>query len=236
MTDGAARAPGQEVDAALGPQSVHRALEVLTHVVEHGPIALSDTARASKLPTSTTMRMLRALEHWGYVSRSSDGLYSLGSRFVQSRVFNDHARAEDLLDFSAPIMQRLTEQTSESSYLAVPGPAGTCTFLREVQSSLPIRHVGFDGWEGRTVSMAGSVAGEIFDRRTPAVGYVVMDAVEDPDATVVGAPVIDPNGTPIAAISVAGPSFRMGEESIPGIGHLIIAAADELADRLFSGA
>lgn len=234
MTEGST--PSHEVDASLGPQSVHRALEVLTHVVDNGPIALSDTARASKLPTSTTMRMLRALEHWGYVSRSSNGLYSIGSRFVQSRVFNENARAEDLLDHSAPIMQRLTEETSESSYLAVPGPAGTCTFLREVQSSLPIRHVGFDGWEGRTVPMAGSVTGEVLDRRTPEIGYVVMRAVEDPDATVVGAPVFDTTDAPIAAMSVAGPSFRMAEESIFRIGELVKAAADELTELLLERA
>ncbi|WP_430408096.1 helix-turn-helix domain-containing protein [Glutamicibacter halophytocola] len=38
---------------------------------DHG--ALVTLARASNLPTSTTSRMLRVLEHWGYVSRASDG-------------------------------------------------------------------------------------------------------------------------------------------------------------------
>ena len=232
MADESTAAPGQELDPSLGPQAVHRALEVLTRVVDHGPLALSDIARASKLPTSTTLRMLRALEHWGYVSRASDSQYSLGQRFVQSRVSNEHSRAEDLLDLSAPIMQRLTRDTSESSYLAVPGPANTCTFLREVQSPLPIRHVGFDGWAGRTVSMAGSVAGEIFDRRTPEAGYVVMAAVDDPDATVIGSPVLDAEGAPIAAISIAGPSFRMGPDGVADLGETVRAAANELARLL----
>lgn len=221
-----------EVDASLGPQAVHRALEVLTLVVDHGPTALSDVARASRLPTSTTMRMLRALEHWGYVSRGTDGRYSLGVRFVQSTISNENARAEELIDLSAAVMQQLTAETQESSYLAVPGPANTCTFLREVQSPLPIRHVGFDGWVGRTVSMTGSVVGEIFEGRVPGAGYVVMPAVDDPDATVVGAPVHGANGEVIAAISVAGPGYRMDEARIADFGRAVIAAAAELSAQL----
>ncbi|MFD5224489.1 IclR family transcriptional regulator [Microbacterium sp. NPDC058342] len=232
MAGSAADGAGAEVDASLGPQSVHRALEVLTHVVDHGPLALSDIARASRLPTSTTLRMLRALEHWGYASRGTDGRYSPGVRFVQSTMSNDNARAEELIDLSAALMQRLTAQTQESSYLAIPGPANTCTFLREVQSPLPIRHVGFDGWAGRTVPMSGSVVGEIFENRTPEEGYVVMAAVDDPDATVVGAPVHGSGGAIIAAISVAGPRYRMDGSRIAEFGHTVVAAAQELTAQL----
>jgi len=178
--------------------------------------------------------MPRVLEHWGYVSRASDGQYSLGQRFVQSRVVNDQTSVEDLIDASGPIMGLLTEQTSESSYLAVPSPANTCTFLREVQSSLPIRYVGFDGWEGRTVPMGGSVTGEVLEGRVPDPGYVVMVAVEDPDATVIGAPVRNAQGRIVAALSIAGPSFQMGEQAVAALGAAVCSAADELSAQLDS--
>ncbi|MGQ3382419.1 IclR family transcriptional regulator [Glutamicibacter sp. TV12E] len=196
------------------------------------PLSLS--AIASNLPRSITSRMLRVLEHWGYVSRASDGQYSLGQRFVQSRVVNDQTSVEDLIDASGPIMGLLTEQTSESSYLAVPSPANTCTFLREVQSSLPIRYVGFDGWEGRTVPMGGSVTGEVLEGRVPDPGYVVMVAVEDSDATVIGAPVRNAQGRIIAALSIAGPSFRMGEQAVAALGAAVCSAAEELSAQLDS--
>ncbi|WP_075201016.1 IclR family transcriptional regulator [Leucobacter celer] len=234
MADKATAAHGQEVDASLGPQAVHRALEILTLVVDRGPLPLSDLARAGKLPTSTTLRMLRALESWGYVSRASDGRYSLGRRFIQSRVSAEAARPEDLIDLSAPVMRRLTATTSESSYLAVPGPANTCTFLREVQSPLPIRHVGFDGWEGRTVSMTGSAAGEVFDGRVPESGYVVMAAVDDADSTVIAAPVLAEDGRRVAALSIAGPSFRLPPGKVDEMGEAVKAAAAELTASLGS--
>lgn len=224
-----------EVDAALGPQSVHRALEILTLVVEGGPLPLSDIARASGLPASTTLRMLRALETWNYVSRSKNGQYSVGQRFVQSRISGEGIRAEDLLDLSAPLMQRLTAQTMETSYLAVPGPARTCTFLREVQSSLPIRYVGFDGWEGRTVARDGSVTGEIIDGGTPDAGFLVMGAVDDPETiTVIGAPVKDESGAVIAVLSIAGPSYRIGEDDQTRLGELVLKASLELSEQLLA--
>lgn len=221
-----------EVDASLGPQAVHRALGVLTLVVEEGPLTLSDIARSSALPPSTTLRMLRALESWGYVSRSSDGRYILGERFVQSRVSAVDVQLEHLVDFSEPVMRALTAATSESSYLAVAGPANTCTFLREVQSPLPIRHVGFDAWAGRTVPMAGSATGEVLEGRVPEQGFVVMPAVNDPDSIVVGAPVLDPGGVCLAALSIAGPRFRMPEDRVAAHGEAVKAAAAELAALL----
>ncbi|MGO1435393.1 MAG: helix-turn-helix domain-containing protein [Canibacter sp.] len=222
-----------EVDASLGPQTVHRALEVLTIVVDNGPLPLSNIARKCGLPASTTMRMLRALEHWGYVVRLSNGQYSIGLRFVQSRVEAALPRAEELIALSGEIMQQLTRETLESSYLAVSGPAfGTCTFLREEQSSLPIRFVGFNGWEGRTVSSSGSVAGEIFESGVPETGYLVKAAVTDPDSTTIGAPVVTQNGATIAVLSIAGPSFRMPKETVALHGERVKAAALKLAQAL----
>ncbi|MBK0417899.1 helix-turn-helix domain-containing protein [Leucobacter sp. CSA1] len=229
-------ASGPEVDASNGPQAVHRALEVLTLVVDSGPLTLSDIARASGLPTSTTMRMLRALETWGYVFRSADGRYDTGSRFVQSRVSADGARPEDLIDLSAAVMQRLTQVTLESSYLAVAGPANTCTFLREVQSPLPIRHVRFDGWEGRTVPMAGSVVEEVLEGRIPETGFVVNAAVADPDSVVLGAPVYSVDGACVAVLEVTGPRFRMPDDVVAAHGEALKAAASELSELLVRGA
>ena len=238
MKDGSAEGGTLETDAATdssaGPRAVHRALELLTRVVEEGPQPLSELARASGLPTSTTLRILRALEHWGYISRTNEHQYEPGRRFVESRITAEPPRSEELIDASAEVLQRLAADTSESSYLAVPGPAHTCIYLREVQSDQPIRHVGFSGWAGRTVPMAHSAVGEVLEGRTPEVGYAVLDAVVTPEATVIAAPVLDTSGI-IAALSIVGPSFRMSSAVIRELGPRVRAAADELT-RLMSGA
>jgi len=222
----------ETADSGTGPRAVHRALELLSIVGESGPLALSDLARASGLPASTALRSLRALEHWDYVTRLDDGRYATGPRFARYRFEAEPAAAEDLIDASADILQGLTRDTGESSYLAVPGPGRTCIYLREVQSDQPIRHVGFAGWTGRTVSSEGSAVGAVLDGGSPTHGYLAMDAVLAPDATVVAAPVRDAHGAVIAAVSIVGPSFRMGEEAVGALGPVVRDAARALTARM----
>ncbi|WP_053388116.1 IclR family transcriptional regulator [Leucobacter japonicus] len=227
--EGANEAPSGESGA--GPRAVHRALELLSIVVDRGPLPLTELARASGLATSTALRSLRALEHWDYVGRGTDGSYAIGARFAKSMFSADAPTAEDLVDRSATILQRLTDDTGESSYLTVPGPAHTCLYLREVQSEQPIRHVGFSGWAGRTVRADGSAVGEVLAGATPAVGYLVMDALLAPDATVIAAPVRD-NEEIVAAISIVGPSFRMGADAVTRFGPMVQSAANALTAAL----
>lgn len=216
-------------DAATGPRAVHRALELLTSVVESGPIALSDLARMVELPPSTAMRMLRALEHWDYVGKDTDGRYVTGVRFARAAFDAEPASAQALNDLGAPVLRDLTAETGESTYLAVEGAANTCVYLREVQSTHPIRHVGFGEWEGRAVPMGDSAVGDVLTRPVSEPGYVVKDALLTPEATVVAAPVIAASSRAvIAAISVVGPSYRMTPERIAECGRLAVASSARL--------
>lgn len=224
----AAEERAEALDSGSGPRSVHRALELLTIVVETGPQPLTELARASGLPTSTTMRSLRALEHWGYVARTADGGYVSGHRFARSRFDAEPATAEHLFERSAEVLQRLTDLSGESSYLTVRGPGRSCIYLREVQSDQPIRHVGFAGWAGRTVQMDGSAVGAVLDGETPDTGFVTLGAVSAPDATVIAAPVLDSEGAIVAALSIVGPSFRMGADRVQQLGGLVRDAAQNL--------
>ena len=215
-----------------GPRAVHRALELLTRVVDSGPLTLSALARQAELPASTTMRMLRVLEHWNYITKTDDGRFVVGARFAQSRFSPEPASVETLNDRAAPILDALTAETGESSYLSVRGTANTCVYLREVQSTHPIRHVGFTGWQGRTVPMTGSAVAEVFEGRIPECGYVVKSAVVTPEARVIAAPVRTASGDVLAVISIVGPSYRLGEAEIAGAGPMIVAAAEKLSGSL----
>ena len=228
----AAEERAESLDPGSGPRAVHRALELLTIVVESGPQPLTELARASDLPTSTTLRSLRALEHWGYVARTADGGYVAGHRFARSRFDAEPASAEHLFERSGEVLQGLTDRSGESSYLTVRGPGRSCIYLREVQSDQPIRHVGFAGWAGRTVQMDGSAVGAVLDGDTPESGFVTLGAVSAPDATVIAAPVLDSEGAIVAAISIVGPSFRMGADRVQELGALVRDAADNLTDAL----
>ena len=133
------------------------------------------------------------------------------------------------------MLQQLTDRSGESSYLTVHGPGRSCIYLREVQSDQPIRHVGFAGWAGRTVQMDGSAVGAVLDGETPENGFVTLEALLAPDATVVAAPVYDSEDAIVAAISIVGPSFRMGADHVQELGVLVRDAAQDLTRALRSG-
>lgn len=224
---------GSTNESSNGPRAVHRALELLSLVIDRDePGSLLDLANAAGLPSSTALRNLRALEHWGFVFRDDDGGYSPGPRFVNSQIPVGSDASADLIELSLPYLEETSRRTGESSYLAIPGPAGTCIYLREVQTTQPIRFVGFDGWTGRTVSRAGSAVGEILDGRVPEHGYCVLPAALTPEAHVIAAPIRDGSGEIIAALSIAGPSFRLDRAGAAAQGPVVRSIADAIGKRL----
>jgi DNA-binding IclR family transcriptional regulator len=209
---------------------------MLSHVIDHGPQTLTELARASDLPASTTLRITRALEEWAFLARAADGRFEAGPRFVRSRVTVDTQRSEDLTGLATPIMRRLTAETRETSYLAVPGPARTCVYLREIQSEEPVRYVGSAGWTGRVVPLDDSAVGQVLDGNVSAGGYCVRPAALAPEATVVAAPVWGADDQIIAVLSIAGPTFRMTDTAVEHHGPRVVQAAADLRDELLGTA
>lgn len=221
-----------QAESANGPRSVHRALLVLTHVVEHGPQTLSMLARSVELPASTVLRLLRALEEWGFVAKDDEGQYEMGARFANTRLASQPVLPPSLVDLSVPILTELMKLTGESSYLSVPGPAQSYLYLREVQSDQPIRHVGLSGWAGRFVPMEGSAVGHALRGEVPAGDYSALQAVITKDATVIAAPVRDRSGEIVGALSIVGPSFRLSGASEAECGRIVVEAAARLETQL----
>ena len=60
-------------------------------------------------------------------------------------------------------------------------------------------------------------------------GYAVDNEEFEPGLRCIGAPVRDYRGEVIAALSIAGPSFRIGGQQIAALSQLVMAAADRLS-------
>jgi DNA-binding IclR family transcriptional regulator len=95
-----------------------RALAVLAAFdADHTRLSLSDLARRSGLPLSTTFRLVAELEHWRAVEREPDGRYTVGFRVWElgrlAPVNNGIREA------AVPFMQDLYELTRENVHLAV---------------------------------------------------------------------------------------------------------------------
>lgn len=223
-----------ESDGSLGPRAVHRALHVLTLVIDHGPSTLADLAAASELPASTTMRILRALDHWGFVHRTEANLYELGSKFMTSQIDPSLTADATLAELAYGFLTEASEYTKETVYFVIPGPAGTCVYIHEIESKQPVRFVGFDGWTGRVVPRKGSAVGAVLDRPAPEAGYVAMEAALTPEAISIAAPVLDADGTAVGALSISGPSFRVTGGIVEDYGTFLAGLAGRFSDVIRS--
>lgn len=101
-----------------GPSVASRVLAILSSFDEtHTSLTLSDIARRSGLPLSTTHRLLAELEKWEAVDRSPDGVYRVGRRLWQLGTLAPVQR--ELREVALSPMQDLYVATHENVTLAV---------------------------------------------------------------------------------------------------------------------
>lgn len=223
------------------PRSVGRVLDALEAVLAAGSCNLTTVAHDIGLTPTTTLRHLRALEARGYLARDDAGSFSAGPRILRiAAALNGDGPLDRLLVAVQPHLDRLAIETGESAYLAVgdghaggDGPtvgAGTATYVACAESPRMIRHVG---WVGQDVPLAGTAVGRAL--ADPGVVHVRTGAVE-PDTTAlsIGLPVGGPVGPAsdnglTAALSVIGPTSRLGEDDVRRITVALGRVVDDLA-------
>lgn len=98
-------------------RTVDDALTVLEAVGTTRGATLSELARATGLTTSKTFRLLAVLEARGYLERRAGKAYDLGPKLLH--LGHRAARGHALVRAAAPVLDRLTERSGESTLLAV---------------------------------------------------------------------------------------------------------------------
>ncbi|MDX6620739.1 MAG: IclR family transcriptional regulator, acetate operon repressor [Gaiellales bacterium] len=242
-----------------GSQAIERAAQLLVLVLEQErPTTLGELARLTELPKSTTSRLVAALERNSLVQRdSARGAIRPGPavlRFAQRGV--DDA---DLIELAQPVLHALAAETGETINLAILTPTGV-NHLVQVDSRHLIgaaswvgRGVALHPAANGKIFLAAGVAelppGEL-ERFTPhtitdrahlagaldtirAVGYATAIDELEVGLSAVAAPVRGgPNGSCVAALSISGPSFRLGASRLDRLGALLIEQAVVLSTRL----
>jgi DNA-binding IclR family transcriptional regulator len=69
-------------------------------------------------------------------------------------------------------------------------------------------------------------------RVTRERGFAISEQEYEKDIHAVAAPILGANGYPVAAIAIAGPSFRLSRERMLTLGHLSRATADAIAQDM----
>ncbi|MCP3937808.1 MAG: IclR family transcriptional regulator [Actinomycetia bacterium] len=198
----------------------------LLRAVESSPKTLGELVEETGFSRATTHRLLSALVDHQILRRSGESRFELGWSLIPlGRTASERL---PLSRAARPVLEILRDRSGESTQLYVEeGGQRVCVLALDSPDEL------------RTVVAVGSrlpmdkgSAGAALSGRVEPKGWVQSVGERAPGVAAVSAPVLLPDGSVVAAVSVSGPIERLGE--VPGLryGESVLAAAVDLSERL----
>jgi DNA-binding IclR family transcriptional regulator len=230
-----------DADATAGTiRAVERAIMVLCAFSRETPtLGVTEIAEKLKLTKSTVHRMLQVLLAHGLVAQDpARRQYTLGYRIL-ALAQAVPPKANDLRNICLPHMETVRTATQETVALYVPAGAERIC-IKELESPQMLR---MSAREGRTFPLDrgsssyallidGPDGGEHWRRMNAlldpdgqkklltavlaarAKGYASSDGETVPGAASIAAPIREPDGSVVAALSVGGPSARFTPDAV----------------------
>jgi len=241
-----------------GVTSVERALHLAESLFD-GPMGATGLAAKPEISKATAFRLARTLQGLGYVVQAEDSRYSLGPRCLMLAAWAfGHIDIRRDLRWAE---EELNARTAETALLSVQaGRDSVCIdSIPSTQSIVSVASVG-SVWPAHTCSsglaflavdagfreeylaqpLAEATEFTITERSSlvplldefKAKGYAVNRAYWRGGVFAVGAVVHDASSTPIAALSVMMPEFRLEENGVEILGALVVDVAGRASARL----
>lgn len=240
-------------------QSVGRAIRILELVAEHpDQLGVTELGRRLGVHKATASRLVSTLAEAGLVERAP-GTDTYRPGFGLVRLATTALADLDVVRQARPVLELLAEETQETVNLAVleghevvnvDQVAGShavlnvnwvgkrtplhCTSNGKVLlANLPEREwrlLPLERRTPRTITDPALLAGQLRRARTRGYAYTVEELEVGLNA--VAAPVRRPSGEVVAAVSVAGPAYRVTKERIPELARAVIDAGAEISRRM----
>ena len=224
-------------------------------------VSLAELAEKVKLHKSTVHRLTSILERHRIVERDTQTgryrlglrLFELGSLAIGRFNIRDRARPhlEKLLYQVDETVHLCAMDAGEVIYLDKIEPVRSVrmssrigrrntahstsvgkaimAFLPESEVDDILRQHGMKRTTAKTITTPAELKVDL--KRTRERGYSIDNEENIEDVRCVGAPVFDHNGRPIAAISVAAPSFRLPLDKVPVVAESVVRAARALSEE-----
>ena len=227
----------EDMAAETGTQAIERAAQLLVRVVEAPqPPSIGELSARAGLPKSTTSRLVGALERQGLVERlGTRGRLRPGPVLLR---YASRDASQALVALAQPSLRRLADSSGETINLAVPGPEGVEHLAQEDTAHL----VGVTDWVGLRVPFELAANGKCFlafgggeiedSELIRSLGYATSVDELEVGLSALSAPVLDTDGTAIAALSISGPTSRLTAERIEELAPLLRDEAAILTRRL----
>lgn len=240
-------------------RSVERALDVLLCFSEENrELSMTQIAEMVGMNKSTIHRLLLTLEKKQFVQREAvSGVYRPGLRLLQlAYLTKDH---HDLEEVASPYLHRLSNEYRETVDLAildgdsvvftdvVESPQRVklaaaigqrlpafCTasgkailaFLPEEKTMHILSHT-LRKYTSFTPVDTEAIMADLLG--TKSRGFAYSEEEYEDGINAVSAPILDPRGMPIAAIAVAGPTFRLPKDRMLEVGPSILEATRQIS-------
>jgi IclR family transcriptional regulator, KDG regulon repressor len=225
-------------------------------------LSLIELSERLRLHKSTTHRLLGVLEQYRFVEKSSiTGKYRLGlrlfelgskaiahldwreraRRYLQRLAFDtgetahlcilDDGEVLYLEKVEAPRTVRVPSIVGRR-YPAHCGGAGKALLAFQPEEEIDdlIKRRGLTSYTRNTFTTPAQLKNGLLVVRER--GYAIDNEEFEEGLECIGAPVRDYSGSVVAAISIAGPTFRITEEKIAVLARSVVAAANELSADL----
>lgn len=214
------------MDSVSGVGVIDKGFVVLNALVAK-PLPLNEVIESTGIPRATCHRLLTALEHHGAVRRNSEGMYCLGPTLVG--LGRRAAVQFPFLERARAVATELRDKTNESVQVFVAESDGRRCVI-SLESSNGLRWIVP---EGALFPLSRGSAGRVLSG-APLSERGWIESVEERVKGVasVSAPVIDSDGTIVAALSISGPLERMSKRPGEKFGSLVARGARALSMSL----
>jgi DNA-binding IclR family transcriptional regulator len=226
-------------------------------------LTLQEISTQTRINKSTALRLLAHLDQEKYLSRDDKGGYTLGPKLLQmGNKFYAQAPLREIARESLWELWRATQETVNLAvldglnvvyvdclesphdfrlvsnvgmravlYRTALGKA-IVAFLPVKQRELIVRSLRFQAFTPHTLTSAEQLNQELDD--VHQLGYAVDNEESTMGLRCIAAPVLDPKGMAVAAISISGPASRITVQETGALGSLVKAAAQVVSVRVAS--
>ncbi|MPZ62096.1 MAG: helix-turn-helix domain-containing protein [Propionibacteriales bacterium] len=246
-----------------GVQSIDRAASILRCFSERrAELTLSEIARATGLTTSTTHRLLAAMQQNHLLRQTQGRRYAPGPLLVQ--LVRAGAVTTTLREAAMPVMTDLRDQVEETVGLHALTPNDERVVIDQAESHQPLRRTYTDlglpiplpyGAPGKVLcawlppARREAILGREIVPMTPMTmtdpaalrthleevrsrGFAMSFAERTPGIRSVAAPLFDHDGAVTGCMSVSGPELRMPAERMQDLGAHVRQAAWTVSEAL----
>ncbi|HVR33727.1 MAG TPA: IclR family transcriptional regulator [Acidimicrobiia bacterium] len=243
-------------DQVRGTERLFAIVEQLTA----GSMTLSEVARSTDLPKSTTLRFLRSLEDASWVFRDGNGLYSMGPALAG--LASQYVAGNPLVAIATPAMRDLHSRLNETVSLSRRvGMARVC--IQELPAAQNLRLVlglgelgplhagasgillyahmpeaerrrlaelGFEQYTSRTITDFDRLETEA--EKVRAQGWAMTRGQKTEGGLAIAVPIAEPgSASEVAALGVFGPEIRCSTKRDRDVWlHALLETASEIND------